>query len=310
MRGLAALTVQTLVTLPQLETAMFSPPPDVAIVQVKSLETLSIFHQIKQHRHLSGIYFILVADQIDRILVADQIDQMSDRHLPPIRKMIEFLEAGADAYLELADDADLDLALLSDRLLQAQVKIGLRRAQAYRELTRTNDWLSAIALVDSLTQLSNRRAFDLELPRQIQNSRQRSLDLCLMILDIDYFKVINDTHGHMIGDEVLRLLAEQLHHNMRFYDTPFRYGGEEFTVILSDTGRDEAEVVGQRLCETIAATSFKVNKGLNLSISVSIGIACLSDGDDLSGRGLLERADQNLLRAKTYGRNQVVITNP
>ncbi|MEM9906684.1 MAG: diguanylate cyclase, partial [Cyanobacteria bacterium P01_D01_bin.44] len=260
VRGLEALTVETSTTLQQSEGLMFATPPDVAIVQVKTLEALTVLHQIKQHRRLSGIYFILVATQAESV---------EGRYLIPLRETIEFLEAGADAYLELSSDVNADLTLLCDRLLQAQVRIGLQRAQAYRELARTNDWLSAIALVDSLTQLSNRRAFDLELPRQIQNARQRSLSLCLMVLDIDYFKEVNDTHGHIIGDEVLQLLAERLRNNMRFYDTPFRYGGEEFVIILSDTDTAEAEVVGQRLCETIANSSFEVNKRLSLSISVS-----------------------------------------
>ncbi|NEP18148.1 MAG: GGDEF domain-containing protein, partial [Leptolyngbya sp. SIO4C1] len=208
----------------------------------------------------------------------------------------------------LADRSNLEFSLLLDRLLEAQVKSGLRRARLYRDLAQTNDWLSTIALIDSLTQIGNRRAFDIELPRQIHHARRRSLGLCLMMLDIDYFKEINDGYGHIIGDQVLQQLAEQLRGNMRFYDTPFRYGGEEFVVILSNTDVDEAHFIGQRLCNLIANRAFGVSAALNLKISVSIGIANLRPEDDPRGQSLLNRADQCLLKAKTGGRNQVVVS--
>ena len=128
-----------------------------------------------------------------------------------------------------------------------------------------------------------------------------------MMLDIDFFKDINDTYGHLVGDEVLKQLAERLRNNMRFYDIPFRYGGEEFVVILNDTDNQEAKTVGDRLCKTIASTPFVLESNLKLSISVSIGIACLWASDKISGYELIDRADQNLLRAKTLGRNRIEV---
>lgn len=254
------------------------------------------------------------------------------------------LESGADAYLwRLSEDSesfqpevgfDLDgasalygfseqlaarldgaMPLMSfrksqQRLIQAHIHIGISRAQRYRDLSRINDWLSAVALVDALTQLSNRRAFDIELPRQLKTARSKLRPLSLMVIDIDYFKLVNDRYGHLVGDDVLKQLAKRLLNNMRFYDTPFRYGGEEFVAILSNTGVEEAEAIAERLRQSIEEVPFKlklITDGVTvLDITVSIGLTQLEETDDESGSSFLHRADQNLLQAKAKGRNRVV----
>ncbi|MEL6605108.1 MAG: diguanylate cyclase [Cyanobacteria bacterium J06614_10] len=196
------------------------------------------------------------------------------------------------------------------RLIQAHIQIGLSRAQRYRDLSRINDWLSAVALVDALTQISNRRAFDLELPNQIKMTRSKGTPLSLMVLDIDFFKGVNDRFGHLVGDDILKQLAKRLLANMRFYDTPFRYGGEEFVVTLTNTDLVEGRAIANRLRESIARDPFKIAPPVNgldtLDVTVSIGIAELLPDDDEQGRSLLDRADQNLLRAKELGRNRVI----
>ena len=196
------------------------------------------------------------------------------------------------------------------RLIQAHIHIGLNRAQRYRDLSRINDWLSAVALVDALTQLSNRRAFDMELPRQIKIARVKGKQLSLMVIDIDAFKSVNDRHGHLVGDDVLKQLAKRLLANMRFYDAPFRYGGEEFVVTLTNTGIEEGKMIAERLRRSIERAPFKLEMladGLEaLDITVSIGLTQLKETDDEKGASFLHRADQNLLKAKANGRNQVV----
>lgn len=196
------------------------------------------------------------------------------------------------------------------RLIQAHIQIGLNQAQRYRDLSRINDWLSAVALVDALTQLNNRRSFDLELPRKVKAARTKQVPFSLMVIDIDCFKRINDRYGHLVGDDVLKLLAKRLLANMRFYDTPFRYGGEEFVVTLSDTDLAEGHVIAQRLRQSIAQTPFIINPALSdvdqLSLTVSIGLTELSPEDDDQGRSCLNRADQLLLKAKMTGRDRVV----
>ena len=196
------------------------------------------------------------------------------------------------------------------RLIQAHIHIGLNRAQRYRDLSRINDWLSAVALVDALTQLSNRRAFDMELPRQVKVARTKSKPLSLMVIDIDYFKSVNDRHGHLVGDDVLKQLAKRFLNNMRFYDAPFRYGGEEFVVTLSNIGLEEGQMIAERLRHSIERSPFELHELADdmetLNITVSIGLTQLKATDDESGASFLHRADQNLLRAKATGRNRVV----
>ncbi|MEO0769362.1 MAG: diguanylate cyclase [Cyanobacteria bacterium J06649_4] len=196
------------------------------------------------------------------------------------------------------------------RLIQAHIQLGLSQAQRYRDLSRINDWLSAVALVDALTQINNRRAFDLELPNQIKMARAKGTALSLMVLDIDYFKSVNDRFGHLIGDDMLKQLSHRLLTNMRFYDTPFRYGGEEFIVTLNNTDLEEGIAIANRLRESIGSEPFRLPQPVDdiksLEITVSIGITELLPEDDEQGSSFLNRADQNLLRAKEAGRNRVV----
>lgn len=190
--------------------------------------------------------------------------------------------------------------------LKLQLQVGIRRVQHYRELMRQNDLLSAIALSDPLTELNNRRAFEWEVPRKIQNARHREAPLSLLVLDVDYFKSINDSYGHLAGDRALQLLAARLRHHLRFCDTPFRYGGEEFVVILSDTDAEEAIQIGNRLRRRIAEKPFALSDVLDVQITISVGSASLLPSDDERGISLLNRADRYLLTAKARGRNQVV----
>jgi two-component system cell cycle response regulator len=162
-----------------------------------------------------------------------------------------------------------------------------------------------MALADPLTELSNRRAMEWELPRQIHNARVESTPLSLVMLDVDYFKSVNDTYGHQVGDRVLQLLAARLRHNLRFQDTLFRYGGEEFVIVLSNTTFQDALIVARRLRCLISDQPFHIDGSLALGITVSMGLASLISTDDAKGESLIRRADHNLLRAKSSGRNQV-----
>jgi two-component system cell cycle response regulator len=126
------------------------------------------------------------------------------------------------------------------------------------------------------------------------------------MLDVDFFKRINDTYGHLVGDAVLQLLSARLRHNLRFYDTPFRYGGEEFVILLSDTGHQEAAQIANRICQLINEQPFSIDESLDLNITISAGVATLQNRDDAKGHSLLQRADQRLLKAKALGRNRVV----
>jgi two-component system, cell cycle response regulator len=296
--NLAAFAVQEAETPPAAMPMVQAQQPDLLLIQASQPNSLDLCRQLKSQSRTAGIYCVL----IDNLL-----DSVPDRERE-VKSRIEALEVGADAYLWLPlDKAHLPAEfLIQSRWLQAQIQAGLRQVQNYRELNHTNDVLSAIALSDPLTELNNRRAFEWELPRQIQNARSRNAPLSIMMLDVDLFKKINDTYGHLVGDRALQLFSARLRHNLRFYDTAFRYGGEEFVVILSDTDREETVTIANRLCQLIGEQPFAINDGLDLNVTVSAGIALLKPMDDPKGTSLLKRADDRLLQAKAQGRNRVV----
>ncbi len=288
--------------------------PDLLIIQAGQDDRVDLCRQIKAQSQLAWIYCILVGDRPlepqTLALPTDTPNHDTDWDTET-EIAAEALEAGVDAVIwmssyPLTEQKRTQVASRQNRLLQSHIRAGLRRVYTYRELMRTNNLLSAIALSDPLTELNNRRAFEWELPRQIHNARSREMPISVLMLDIDYFKVINDTYGHLVGDRALKLVSSRLRHNLRFYDTPFRYGGEEFIVILSETGLQEAYTIAHRLCHLIAGQPFTIDDALDLTITISAGTATLRLGDEDNGTSLIHRADQNLLKAKSQGRNRVV----
>src|SRR5690606_23539635 len=128
--------------------------------------------------------------------------------------------------------------------------------------------------------------------------------LSVAMIDLDDFKRVNDTHGHLAGDALLAGLAARIRSAVRGSQTAYRYGGEEFTVVLPGAEADEAETVAERIRRTVAEQPFTVADGLALSVTCSIGVCTLRAGED--GSSLLARADAALLRAKSSGKNVVV----
>lgn len=296
IQDLATFTVEVAVNPFEAMPLIQAQQPDLLLIQASQPDSLDLCRQVKAQNRLAWIYCIVLEEQ-------------AQDAMPSIQTEITALKSGADAYLWFptidGTIATPDM-ILRKHLLQAQVQTGLRRVQNHRELIRANDVLSAIALSDPLTELNNRRAFEWELPRQIQNARNREVPISLIMLDVDYFKSINDTHGHLVGDAVLRLLSARLRHNLRFYDTPFRYGGEEFVIILSDTECQEAYRIAVRIGQLISEQPFVIDEELDLTITISAGVGTLRSEDDAKGISLLQRADQRLLEAKAGGRNRVV----
>jgi diguanylate cyclase (GGDEF)-like protein len=163
---------------------------------------------------------------------------------------------------------------------------------------------------DALTGWHNRRYLESRLREELSRSRrERSALTCLMI-DVDRFKSINDEHGHLAGDEVLRQVARRVERAMRGSDVAARYGGEEFVILLPGTGHAAGGQLAERIRRAVADEGFGIGGvGTPLPVTVSIGVAecCAADGDDavLAGERLLARADVALYEAKTGGRNAV-----
>jgi diguanylate cyclase (GGDEF)-like protein len=163
-----------------------------------------------------------------------------------------------------------------------------------------------LATTDALTGLLNRRALEDVLKTERLRAQRYGRDISLMILDIDHFKNINDTHGHISGDAVLKILASVLLRQMRDIDKVARFGGEEFVIILPETGEAGAGIAAERVRNAVAATAFILPDGHEINMTVSIGIACFSSGAGVL-ETVLEQADRALYQAKNSGRNRVCL---
>lgn len=175
------------------------------------------------------------------------------------------------------------------------------------ELLAANRLLSQIAVTDSLTQVFNRRHFDELLYKEIKRfNRRKYSSLSLMLIDIDHFKQLNDTHGHLAGDMVLREVSRMLREGVRETDTVARYGGEEFAIVMPDTQVDGAVFRAERLRKNAEAMKFP-GQGPSFRITISIGIAAYSSG---TPHNLIASADKVLYEAKRSGRNRVKVNRP
>jgi two-component system cell cycle response regulator len=190
--------------------------------------------------------------------------------------------------------------------LMARVRTQIRRKR-YTERLRDNVQMSIeAAITDALTGLHNRRYMETHLATLVEQAHARGKPLTVLVLDIDFFKAVNDTHGHDAGDDVLREFAVRLKKSIRGIDLACRLGGEEFVVVMPDTDMAVATMVAERLRRRIASEPFPIHKGeRKVEVTISIGLAAVAGPDD-SAANVLKRADQALYRAKRDGRNRVV----
>lgn len=188
--------------------------------------------------------------------------------------------------------------------LGAVVAIGLENALNHERL-------KYIGLTDALTGVHNRRYFDRRLGEEMERVQRSGQPLSCLFLDVDHFKQVNDTHGHQVGDRVLQEVAARIKAQLRLSDVLGRYGGEEFAVLLVQTGAAQALNIAERIRASVAGTPFWMGEGPKLSITISIGVAILQPedcADDLlvAGERLLAHADQAMYQAKQGGRNRVI----
>ena len=181
--------------------------------------------------------------------------------------------------------------------------------QAAATINRANSYSTILqyTTLDALTNLNNRRQFETRLGQEISITKRQGKPLCAMMIDIDFFKGVNDTHGHAAGDEVLRTVASIIKQALRESDIPARYGGEEFAVLLPYTHIEEAKIVGERLRKAVEEALIAINQNTEdekqIKVTISMGIAEFDSQE--TGEALFERADKALYEAKTNGRNQV-----
>ncbi|OWK46840.1 GGDEF domain-containing protein [Fimbriiglobus ruber] len=162
-----------------------------------------------------------------------------------------------------------------------------------------------LTIIDGLTQVNNRRYLTEFLDRELARSNRHQRPLSLMLLDLDSFKAVNDTHGHVTGDVVLRELSERVRPGVRREDLFARYGGEEFAIVLVETQLAGAVEMAERIRQSVASAPF-LAATLALNVTVSIGVACTQGERAIAPSELLQNADEKLYAAKRSGRNRVV----
>jgi two-component system cell cycle response regulator len=212
-------------------------------------------------------------------------------------RLVRGLEIGVNDYLIRPIDKN-------EMLARVRTQIKKKR---YTERLRDNAQLTVeMAITDALTGLHNRRYMETHLATLVEQAAARGKPIAVLVLDIDYFKAVNDAHGHDAGDDVLREFALRIRKAIRNIDLACRYGGEEFVIVMPETDMAVATMVAERLRRRIASEPFTIQNGArNLDVTISIGIAAL-DGPADNAAAILKRADTALYRAKRDGRNRVV----
>ena len=210
-----------------------------------------------------------------------------------------FLRRTQDEPLLTQEDVEF-----ADAVIRAAVA-SIQRAQMIETAKADNARLEALAHTDPLTQTLNRRALTVRLTAELERARRYDSVLTLLMLDLDHFKKVNDTHGHLVGDEVLREVALLLQNAVRSVDVVARYGGEEFVIVLPETAEEGGVVFADRIRERVEAEVFGQAEKVKLKLTASIGVANYPSPRVESVEDLFARADAALYRAKADGRNRV-----
>ena len=183
-------------------------------------------------------------------------------------------------------------------ILSQQFLLGIKRAVLYQDVQE-------LAITDSLTGVFNRRYYLERFKEELERSKKFNYKFCCLMVDIDYFKDYNDRYGHILGDAILRELAKTIQENTRQIDLIGRYGGEEFSIILSETDKDAATLAAGSIRQAVEYKPIRAYDE-ELKIRVSIGISTFpDDGQDIET--LIDRADSALYQAKQAGRNKVCV---
>ena len=212
--------------------------------------------------------------------------------------LIAGMEAGADDYIVKPFD---------NSELKVRLGPGRRIVELQAELLTTQEALRVQATRDSLTQLWNRRAiFDI-LSRELSRAHRDTRPLGVLIADLDYFKSVNDSHGHVAGDTVLRQVASRMSAAVRPYDSVGRYGGEEFLLVLPGCGDEAALQSAERLRLAVNSSQIALSPSLNIGVTASFGATSLPLGVNATPEAVIRLADQALYQAKEAGRNRSVL---
>ncbi len=263
---------------------LLSSPVDIILcdLEMPRIDGFKFLSMLKARPDLQDVPVIILTGMDDR------------------ERKIKGLEQGASDYITKPFDPEE---------LVARVKVHLKIKKLQDELKRSNELLLELSNTDHLTGLFNRRYLMKVLDKEVQRALRKGGDLSLIMLDIDHFKQVNDSFGHLQGDVVLQKLALQLQKELRSYDCASRYGGEEFVAILPDSTLKEAVFVADRVRLAVQGSRFSEPLA-NLSLTVSLGVASFSPEHSPTVDGFIKLADDALYLAKANGRNRVEFYDP
>lgn len=214
--------------------------------------------------------------------------------------IIEALDSGADDYIV---KPFVPLELL------ARIRSQLRIRDLHEQLLFANEKLKEMVDIDDLTGLFNMRSLYQRLDFEMVRGRRFQRDVCVVMMDMDYFKTVNDGHDHLFGSYVLSEVGKIIRANTRNIDIPARYGGDEFIIVLMETNHEGAAHFCERLREHIEKTTF-LSGDDSKSLTASLGFAITVPGENISAKELVRRADHALYDAKRGGRNKVCFYSP
>jgi diguanylate cyclase (GGDEF)-like protein len=252
---------------------------DLAILdrRLPDMDGVSLAQELKSHPGFRTRYVIMLTGE----------DEQADK--------VEGLELGADDYITKP---------FQYPELVARVRAGKRIVDLQKELLETNKRLELLSITDGLTKLHNHRYFQDELSRAFEESQRYQRPLSLAMIDIDFFKKINDTYGHAVGDDVLKCAAKLYRDSVRSTDLVARYGGEEFTVMMPETSLNDAISFAEKIRHLVESNPMQTQVG-PVTATISLGVASVPHSRIHSAKELIIAADKALYRAKKNGRNQV-----
>lgn len=256
-------------------------PVDLMIVNVSSsnFDGLRFVAQVRSTEASRRLPILAVVDQSDR------------------PRLLKALELGVNDILPRPVDPEE---------LEARARTQIKRKRYADFLKQKLDYSLEMAVTDALTGLHNRRYMAGQLQGLMSRAGQGGDSVAVLVMDIDHFKLVNDSFGHDAGDEVLREFGVRLATNVRAIDLPCRLGGEEFVVVMPGASLEDATRVADRIRRDVAAQPFPIMGGAEgLTITISVGVAA-SAGQEDTPEALLKRADEGVYEAKAHGRNQVI----
>ncbi|MCR9291396.1 MAG: GGDEF domain-containing protein [bacterium] len=198
---------------------------------------------------------------------------------------------------------------LERRAKESMIQISLNMDTEIRQMVEEKRNLEEAALFDPLTTLKNRAAYLRECPGSLGYLQSRRVAYGLIVIDIDHFKKVNDTYGHVIGDQVLREVGKCLSLHCRAYDNIYRYGGEEFVALIVDADHEKICRIAERFRSNVSGLHIRIGTDKHIHVTISLGVCWIDAGDSVESLDdVFQRADKNLYQAKRAGRDQVVCT--